>query len=151
MERVWIWAVGADLVPTHGPEMNAELKGRVWNRRHSGKGEGATGGGVVSGPRTHSVTACACPQPPVLCPASRVTATLLGNQYGGLWNPKAQEAGRGPGCTAVLEESCLHPSKGYPGVPSVASCKASCVLMKCLAGLTGLFPPSRQGGPGSKE
>ena len=45
MERVWIWAVGADLVPTHGPEMNAELKGRVWNRRHSGKGEGATGGG----------------------------------------------------------------------------------------------------------
>lgn len=31
--------------------------------------------------------------------------------------------------------------KGHPGVPSVASCKASCVLMKHLARVTGSSPP----------
>ena len=52
MERVWIWAVGADLVPTHGPGMDAEFKGGAWNRGHSGKGEGATQGGGVWAPHT---------------------------------------------------------------------------------------------------
>lgn len=51
MERVYIWAVGADLVPTHGPKMNAGLKGIVQSRGHSGKGEGATQGGGVWAPQ----------------------------------------------------------------------------------------------------
>lgn len=38
--------MGADLVPTHSPEMNAELKGRVWNRDIPERGRGHPGRGV---------------------------------------------------------------------------------------------------------
>ena len=151
MEKVWIWAVGADLVPTHGPGMDAEFKGGAWNRGHSEKGRGHPGWGCL-GPAYIATELCLFAAPSFYPgPVSRATVTLLGNQHAGVGTQKPRRLKEVAWVHSCAGRKLAASPKGHPGVPSVASCKASCVLMKHLVRVTGSFPPSDRGGPGSKE
>ena len=98
----------------------------------------------VSGPRTHSATElCLFAAPSsyrALCLEQlqrfRETNMLV---FGTQKPRRLKEVAWVHGCAG---RKLAASPKGHPGVPSVASCKASCVLMKHLARVTGSFPPS---------